>query len=135
MNDTQWARYQVFVQEAEGKPHMDYGSVHASDAELALLNARDVFARRPECISMWVVPAEGIYSITAEQLKERKISEPEGQKTSVEPYCVFTKSRQSGTMSYTNTVNACSPVEALEKFLDLSGEVMPVLVWWVFPER
>ena len=73
MTDTQWNRYQVFVQESEGKPHLDYGSVHAPDPELALLNARDVFARRPDCVSMWVVPVEAIYSNTAEELQARKV--------------------------------------------------------------
>jgi ring-1,2-phenylacetyl-CoA epoxidase subunit PaaB len=67
--DTQWPRFQVLLQEAEGKPHQDVGSVHAPDAEFALLNARDVFARRPACISMWVVPVEAIFSKTAEELK------------------------------------------------------------------
>ncbi len=76
MSDTQWNRYQVFVQESEGKPHLDYGSVHAPDPELALLNARDVFARRPDCVSMWIVPAEAIHVLTAENLRDRVTIRP-----------------------------------------------------------
>jgi ring-1,2-phenylacetyl-CoA epoxidase subunit PaaB len=71
MNDTQWPRYQVFLQEKQGEPHQDAGSVHAPDPEMALLNARDVFVRRPECVSLWVVEANRIYSRTAEGLKEQ----------------------------------------------------------------
>ena len=135
MNDTQWKRYQVFVQEAEGKPHLDYGSVHAPDAELALLNARDVFARRPECISMWVVPADAIYSITAEALKEQRTVNPSDIQLPLESYIVFNKSRHTGTLSYAGAVTACTTVDALEKALVKFGSEEKVLVWCIFPER
>jgi ring-1,2-phenylacetyl-CoA epoxidase subunit PaaB len=44
----------------KGAPHEHAGSVHATDAEHALQNARDVYARRGEAVSLWVVPAEAI---------------------------------------------------------------------------
>ena len=44
------------MQEVHGEPHAHAGSVHAVDAEQALLNARDVYGRRG-ALSMWVVPA------------------------------------------------------------------------------
>ena len=64
----QWLPYQVFKQEREGAPFRNVGSVHAADAEMALLAARDVFARRPACNSLWVVPAAVILARTAEEL-------------------------------------------------------------------
>jgi ring-1,2-phenylacetyl-CoA epoxidase subunit PaaB len=54
------APYEVFKQEREGAPFRNVGSVHAPDAEMALMNARDVFARRPACHSLWVVPDAAI---------------------------------------------------------------------------
>ena len=66
--DSQWPLWEVFVQGKEGKPHEHAGSVHAPDAELALQNARDVYARRPPVVSIWVVPAE---AITASAAAER----------------------------------------------------------------
>jgi ring-1,2-phenylacetyl-CoA epoxidase subunit PaaB len=33
------------------------GSLHAPDAEMALRNARDVYTRRMEGVSIWVVPS------------------------------------------------------------------------------
>jgi hypothetical protein len=45
------SRFEVFQQERPGRPHRNIGSVHAPDVEMALLNARDVFARRPEILS------------------------------------------------------------------------------------
>jgi ring-1,2-phenylacetyl-CoA epoxidase subunit PaaB len=36
------------------------GSLHAADAEMAISNARDVYTRRQEGVSIWVVPAAAI---------------------------------------------------------------------------
>lgn len=52
--------WEVFIQPKTGKPYEHAGSVHANDAEMALQNARDVYTRRGEGISLWVVPAEQI---------------------------------------------------------------------------
>ena len=41
-----------------GLSHTHVGSLHAPDAELALRNARDLYTRRQEGVSIWVVPAE-----------------------------------------------------------------------------
>jgi ring-1,2-phenylacetyl-CoA epoxidase subunit PaaB len=66
--DTEWPLWEVFVQDKQGAPHEHFGSVHAADAESALQNARDVYARRGEVISMWVVPSN---AITASQPEDR----------------------------------------------------------------
>jgi ring-1,2-phenylacetyl-CoA epoxidase subunit PaaB len=63
-NDTQWALWEVFLQEDEGGPHIHAGSLHAADAEMALQNARDVYARRGPVKSIWVVPSEEITATT-----------------------------------------------------------------------
>ncbi|GAB1371259.1 1,2-phenylacetyl-CoA epoxidase subunit B [Candidatus Kapaibacterium sp.] len=60
INDTQWNLWEVFVQLKTGKPHEHVGSVHASDKEMALQNARDVYARRDKPVSIWVVPSDNI---------------------------------------------------------------------------
>jgi len=59
-NDTQWMPWEVFVQSKTGAPHQHAGSVHAVDAEMALQNARDLYARRGKAVSLWVVPAQYI---------------------------------------------------------------------------
>lgn len=56
--------WEVFVQLGDGKPHEHAGSVHATDAELALQNARDVYARRGAVSSIWVVPSDTITAST-----------------------------------------------------------------------
>lgn len=56
--------YEVFVQSKPGIPHKHAGSLHAPDAEMALKSARDVYTRRREGTSIWVVPAEMITATT-----------------------------------------------------------------------
>jgi ring-1,2-phenylacetyl-CoA epoxidase subunit PaaB len=58
--DAQWPVWEVFTQSTQGAPHEHAGSLHATDAEHALQNARDVYARRGEVISLWVVPSAAI---------------------------------------------------------------------------
>ena len=52
--------WEVFIQTGAGAPHEHAGSIHASDAEMALENARDAFARRGSVVSIWVVPTSAI---------------------------------------------------------------------------
>ena len=49
--------WEVFVRPRRGLAHVHAGSIHASDAEMALRNARDVYTPRQEGVSIWVVPA------------------------------------------------------------------------------
>lgn len=56
----QFPLWEVFTQLKPGAPHEHAGSVHAPDAELALQNARDVYTRRGEAVSIWVVPSAAI---------------------------------------------------------------------------
>lgn len=64
--DTQWPLWEVFIQSKPGLPHKHSGSVHAADAETAILNARDVYTRRKEGTSIWVIPAEQIFASSPE---------------------------------------------------------------------
>ncbi len=57
---TQWPVWEVFTQKRQGAPHEHAGSVHAPDSEMALQNARDVYSRRGEAISIWVVASHEI---------------------------------------------------------------------------
>lgn len=66
LNDTQWPLWEVFTQGKKGKPHEHAGSLHAPDAEKALENARDVYARRKEAVNLWVVPSDQIVASSPE---------------------------------------------------------------------
>jgi ring-1,2-phenylacetyl-CoA epoxidase subunit PaaB len=55
-----WPLYEVFVRGKRGLNHVHVGSLHAPDAEMALHNARDLYTRRNEGVSIWVVKADDI---------------------------------------------------------------------------
>ncbi len=52
--------WEVFIRPRNGLAHRHCGSVHAADATLALQAARDVYTRRGEGFSVWVVPSAAI---------------------------------------------------------------------------
>ncbi len=55
-----WPLFEVFIRARSGLSHRHVGSVHAPDAAMALDNARDVYTRRNEGVSIWVVPSVNI---------------------------------------------------------------------------
>ena len=52
--------WEVFIQSKVNLPHKHVGNVHASDPEMALQNARDLYTRRNEGTSIWVVESKNI---------------------------------------------------------------------------
>lgn len=52
-----WTLYEVFVRSKHGLNHKHVGSVHAADAAMAIENARELYTRRSEGVSLWVVPS------------------------------------------------------------------------------
>jgi ring-1,2-phenylacetyl-CoA epoxidase subunit PaaB len=61
-----WPMWEVFVRARRGISHVHIGSLHAADAETALQNARDVYTRRGEGVSVWVVPSTDIHAFEPE---------------------------------------------------------------------
>lgn len=66
MSKKTWPLWEVFVRSKAGLAHKHVGSVHAADAEMALENARDLYTRRGEGASLWVVPSAAIVASAPE---------------------------------------------------------------------
>jgi ring-1,2-phenylacetyl-CoA epoxidase subunit PaaB len=66
--ENSWPLWEVFTQGKHGESHQHAGSVHATDAEHALQNARDAYARRNEAVNLWVVPSAAITASTPEDV-------------------------------------------------------------------
>lgn len=56
----EWPLWEIFIRSRRGLDHKHVGSLHAADAKMAIENARDVYTRRLEGVSIWVVPASAI---------------------------------------------------------------------------
>ena len=57
-----WPLWEVFIRSKQGLDHKHVGSLHAADAEMAIENARDVYTRRNEGVSIWVVESKHIHA-------------------------------------------------------------------------
>ncbi len=60
MTTKEWPLWEIFIRSQHGLAHKHVGSLHAVDAEMALRCARDVYTRRNEGISIWVVQSADI---------------------------------------------------------------------------
>lgn len=58
----QFQQWEVFIQARNGAPYEHAGSLHAADKKMALQNARDIYTRRSEGRSIWVIPSTAIVS-------------------------------------------------------------------------
>jgi ring-1,2-phenylacetyl-CoA epoxidase subunit PaaB len=56
----EWPLWEVFIRSQHGLAHRHVGSLHAPDATMAINNARDVYTRRNEGTSIWVVKSVDI---------------------------------------------------------------------------
>lgn len=58
----EWPLWEVFIRSRQGLDHKHVGSLHAADAQMAIENARDVYTRRQEGVSIWVVESRHIHA-------------------------------------------------------------------------
>jgi ring-1,2-phenylacetyl-CoA epoxidase subunit PaaB len=65
-----WPLWEVFIRSKQGLDHKHAGSLHAADAEMAIENARDVYTRRMEGVSIWVVESKHIHASKPEEASE-----------------------------------------------------------------
>lgn len=73
-----WPLWEVFVRSSRGLSHVHAGSLHAPDAEMAVRNARDLYTRRNEGVSLWVVRSTDI-STSDPDAKDMMFESPQGK--------------------------------------------------------
>jgi len=62
-----WPLWEIFIRSKSGLAHKHAGSLHAADARMAIENARDVYTRRMEGISLWVVRSRDIVASSPDE--------------------------------------------------------------------
>ena len=65
-----WPLWEIFIRSKQGLDHKHVGSLHAADATMAIENARDVYTRRMEGVSIWVVESKYITASNPEEAGE-----------------------------------------------------------------
>jgi ring-1,2-phenylacetyl-CoA epoxidase subunit PaaB len=58
----EWPLWEIFIRSKQGLDHKHVGSLHAADAAMAIENARDVYTRRMEGVSIWAVESKHIHA-------------------------------------------------------------------------
>lgn len=66
----EWPIWEVFIRNKNGLEHRHVGSLHAADSTMAIENARDVYTRRLEGVSIWVVESKNISASNPVQNEE-----------------------------------------------------------------
>ncbi|MCB0777421.1 MAG: 1,2-phenylacetyl-CoA epoxidase subunit B [Chitinophagaceae bacterium] len=69
-DEKSWPLWEVFIRSKQGLDHKHCGSLHAADAQMAIENARDVYTRRMEGVSIWVVESKYITASNPEEAGE-----------------------------------------------------------------
>ena len=69
-DSSNWPLWEVFIRGKQGLDHKHAGSLHAADAQMAIENARDVYTRRMEGVSIWVVESKYITASNPEEAGE-----------------------------------------------------------------
>jgi ring-1,2-phenylacetyl-CoA epoxidase subunit PaaB len=62
-----WPLWEIFLRSKQGLDHKHVGSIHAADAQMAVENARDVYTRRMEGVSIWVVESKYIHASSPDE--------------------------------------------------------------------
>ncbi len=78
VENTQGQLWEVFIQSKNNLPYKHVGSVHASDKEMAIQNARDLYTRRSEGRGIWVVPSNCI--VASDPQDEEAMFDPSDDK-------------------------------------------------------
>lgn len=61
-----WITYEVFHQKKKGTQHQHVGIVHAASPDLALIAAKELFARRGQTSGLWVVKSSEVLSTSSD---------------------------------------------------------------------
>lgn len=60
MSKQDWPLFEIFIRAKSGLSHRHVGSLHAADASMAIDHARDLYTRRAEGVSIWVIESKDI---------------------------------------------------------------------------
>lgn len=145
----QFETYEVFHQKKEGAPFVYVGPVHAPEADLAFLFAKEQYSRRFACTGMWVVPTSAITvteyvgdtesaydtlpllpRVAAPVPVDESVMAEAAYAAAEEDYDIFHLKKRGKAHQHVGKVRASSPAEALQMAKAVFGEQRPVVNVW-----
>ena len=150
----QFGTYEVFHQKKEGTPFVYVGPVHAPEADVAFLFAKEQYSRRFACTGLWVIPTAAITvtayvgdqesaydtlpllpsspapaGATAADIDDTA-AEVAAYAAGEEDYDIFHLKKRGKAHQHVGKVRASSPAEALQVAKAVFGEQRPVVNVW-----
>jgi len=144
----QFQTFEAFHQKKEGAPFVYVGPVHAPEADVAFLFAKEQYSRRFACSGLWVVPTAAITvtdyvgdqesaydtlpllpKTTAPNVDESVLEEA-AYAAGEEDYDIFHLKKRGKAHQHVGKVRAASPAEALQVAKAVFGEQRPVVNVW-----
>ena len=147
----QFGTYEVFHQKKEGAPFVYVGPVHAPEADVAFLFAKEQYSRRFACTGLWVVPTAAITVTTYVGDQESAYdtlpllrnnpqpnpgaaddtaAEEAAYAAGEEDYDIFHLKKRGKAHQHVGKVRASSPTDALQVAKAVFGEQRPVVNVW-----
>ena len=147
----QFGTYETFHQKKEGAPFVYVGPVHAPEADVAFLFAKEQYSRRFACTGLWVVPTaaitvtdyvgdqESAYDTLPLLAKSANVgpgaaddtaAEAAAYATGEEDYDIFHLKKRGKAHQHVGKVRASTPAEALQVAKAVFGEQRPVVNVW-----
>ncbi|MFD2785221.1 phenylacetic acid degradation b [Hymenobacter rubripertinctus] len=135
----QFPTYEVFHQRKENAAYAYVGPVHAPEADVAFLFAKEQFSRRFPCTGMWVAPTsaiqvtpygndqESVYNLLPLLPVESATADATGQQA----YDIFHLKKRGKAHAHVGQVSASSPEAALQAAKAAFGDQRPVVNVWV----
>ncbi|HEX8329857.1 MAG TPA: phenylacetic acid degradation b [Hymenobacter sp.] len=148
----QFGTYEVFHQKKEGAPFVYVGPVHAPEADVAFLFAKEQYSRRFACTGLWVVPTAAI-TVTAyvgdqesaydtlplvpksggaalAEPADDTAAEEAAYAAGEEDYDIFHLKKRGKAHQHVGKVRAASAAKALQVAKAVFGEQRPVVNVW-----
>jgi ring-1,2-phenylacetyl-CoA epoxidase subunit PaaB len=136
----QFGTYEVFHQKKEGAPYVYVGPVHAPEADVAFLFAKEQYSRRFACTGLWVVPTAAI-TVTAYvgdqesaydtlPLLTNREATATADAAGEADYDIFHLKKRGKAHQHVGQVRASSAAEALQVAKAKFGEQRPVVNVW-----
>ena len=152
----QFGTYEVFHQKKEGAPFVYVGPVHAPEADVAFLFAKEQYSRRFACTGLWVVPTAAI-TVTeyvgdqesaydtlplltnqeaaatpaaGSRYTDDTPAEEAAYAAGEEDYDIFHLKKRGKAHQHVGKVRASSPAQALQVAKAVFGEQRPVVNVW-----
>lgn len=128
----QFQTYEAFHQKKEGTAYTYVGPVHAPEADVAFLFAKEQYSRRFPCTGLWVVPTDAI-RVSAYVGDQESVYDtvPTAASSVGEEFEIFHLKKRGKAHVHAGTVRSASAEEALQQAKAAFGEQRPVVNVWV----